>query len=105
VLDRSLVALGTAVPQTMWTPSRAEDRTQLRGEAELQMPIFFEGVDGQLGLSLSLAAAGRCRCLTNAQRSALLGLSQNSVIDIRITVSAISCRLLKVALIEPFFTM
>jgi hypothetical protein len=75
------------------------------GEAELQMPIFFEGVDGQLGLSLELAAAGRCHCLTNAQRFAPLGPSQESVTDIRIMVSAISCHLSKAALMEFFFTL
>jgi len=84
VLDRSLVAMGTAVPQTMWTPSSVEDRTQYMGEAGLQVPIFFEGVDGQLGLSLELAAAGGCHCLTNAQRFAPLGPSEKSVTDIRI---------------------
>jgi len=83
VLDRSLVAMGTAVPQTMWTPSFVEDKTQLIG-AELQMPIFFEGVDGQLGLSLELAATGRCHGLINAQRFAPLGPSQKSLTDIRI---------------------
>ena len=92
VLDRSLVAMGTAVPQTMWTPSAAADRTQLIGEAEsrLQVPIFFEGVDGQLGISLELAAAGRCNSLTDAQRIAPLGPSQKPVTDIRIRVSSIS---------------
>jgi hypothetical protein len=90
VLDRSLVAMGTAVPQTMWTPSFVEDKTQLIG-AELQMPIFFEGVDGQLGLSLELAATGRCHGLINAQRFAPLGPSQKSLTDIRIMVSAIYC--------------
>lgn len=89
VLDRSLVAVGTAVPQTMWTPSAAADRTQLIGEAELQMPIFFDGVDGPLGISLELAAAGRCDTLNNAQRFAPLGPSQKPVTDIRIRVSAI----------------
>lgn len=92
VLDRSLVDMGTAVPQTMWTPSAAADRTQLAGEAELQMPVFFEGADGQLGIPLELAAAGRCHSLTDAQRSAPLGPSQKPVTDIRIRVSAISCR-------------
>lgn len=91
VLDRSLIAMGTAVPQTMWTPSSAEDRTQPIEEAGLQMPIFFEGMDGQLGLPLELAAAGRCHGLINSQRFAPLGQSQKPVTDIRIMVSAISC--------------
>ena len=89
VLDRSIVAMGTAVPQKMWTPSAAADRTQLIGDAELQMPIFFEGADGQLGISLELAATGLCNSIINAQRFAQLGSSQKSVTEIRIGVSAI----------------
>ena len=92
VLDRSLVAMGTAVPQTMWTSSAAADRTQLIGEAELQMPIFFEGVDGQLGIPLELAAAGRSNSLTDAQRFAPLGPSQKPVTEIRIRVSGHSVK-------------
>ncbi len=90
VLDRSLVAMGTAVPQTIWTLSSAADRKQLIGEAELQMPIFFEGVDGQLGISLELATAGRCHSLVNAQRIAPIGANQKPVTDICIRVSTIS---------------
>lgn len=82
MLDRSLVAMGTVVPQTMWSPL-SEDRRQLVGE-ELQMPVFFENVDGKLGLSLQGPVAGRCDGLINAQRSAPLG--QRSVTNIRITV-------------------
>ena len=97
VLDRSLVAMGTAVPQTMWAPSAAADRPQLVGEAELQMPIFFEGVDGQLGISLELATAGRCHSLNDAQEFAPLGPSQKPVTEIRIRVSTISGHSVKVA--------
>jgi hypothetical protein len=97
VLDRSLVAMGTAVPQTMWTPSAAADRTQLVGEAELQLPIFFEGVDGQLGISLESAAAGRCHSLNDAQKFAPLGPSQKPVTDIHIRVSAVSGHSVRVA--------
>jgi len=82
VLDRSLVAMGTVVPQNMWSPL-SEDRRQLVGETELQMPVFFENVDGKLGLSLQGPVAGRCDGLINAQRSAPLG--QRSVTNIRIT--------------------
>lgn len=97
VLDRSLVAMGTAVPQTMWTPSSVEDRTQFIGEAGLQMPIFFEGMDGQLGLSLELAAAGRCHGLSNSQRIAPLGQNQKPVTEICIMVSTMSCHFVNVA--------
>jgi len=82
VLDRSLVAMGTVVPQNMWSPL-SEDRRQPVGDTELQMPVFFENVDGKLGLSLQGPAAGRCDGLINAQRSASLG--QRSVTNIRIT--------------------
>jgi hypothetical protein len=88
VLDRGLVAMGTAVPQTMWTPSSAAERIQLMKEAELQMPIFFEGVDGKLGISLENTAAGHCHSLVDAQRFSPLGPSQKPVTDIYIRVSA-----------------
>ncbi|KAH9987915.1 hypothetical protein BJV74DRAFT_773696, partial [Russula compacta] len=83
VLDRSLVAMGTVVPQIMWSPSSIEDRAQFGGDAELQMPVFFEGVDGKLGLSLEAAASGRCDSLVNARQPSPLG--QKSVTNIRIT--------------------
>lgn len=99
VVDRSLVAMGTAVPQKMWTTSAAADKTQLIGEAELQMPIFFEGVDGQLGIALELASAGRCHSLIDAQRFAPLGPSQKPVTDIRIAVSTVSGHSVEVAIL------
>ena len=100
VLDRSLVSMGTAVPQTMWTPSSAEDKTQPIGEEGLQMPIFFEHTDGRLGLTLELAAAGQCHGLINTQRFAPLGPNQKAVTDIRIMVSVIYCYFVSQLLIE-----
>jgi hypothetical protein len=88
VLDRSLTAMGTVVPQTMWSPLTIEDRRRLVGEAELLMPIFFEGPDGKLGLSLEACAAGRCDGLINGQEFARIG--QRSVINIRVMVSVVS---------------
>jgi len=82
VLDRSLTVMGTVVPQTMWSPVTVEDRRRLVGEAELQMPIFFEGADGKLGVPLEACAAGRCDGLINAQEFAQLG--QRSIINIRV---------------------
>lgn len=76
--------MGTVVPQIMWSLSSIEDRVQFGGEAELQMPVFFEGVDGKLGLSLEAATSGRCDSLVNAKQTAPLG--QKSVTNIRITV-------------------
>jgi hypothetical protein len=87
VLDRSLIAMGTVVPQTMWSPLAVEDRRRLVGEAELQMPIFFEGADGKLGISLEACAAGQCDGLANGQEFARLG--QRSIINIRIMVGAV----------------
>jgi hypothetical protein len=86
VLDRSLTAMGTVVPQTMWSPLTVEDRRRLVGEAELQMPIFFEGADGKLGLSLEACAAGRCDGLINGQEIARIG--QRPMISIRVMVGA-----------------
>ncbi|KAI9454400.1 hypothetical protein BJY52DRAFT_1152506 [Lactarius psammicola] len=73
VLDRAVVYGGTVVPQTMWSLHPVTDRRQHVEEAALQMPIFFEGVDGGLGLSLEAAAAGRCHGLRNAHEFAPLG--------------------------------
>lgn len=85
VLDRSMMAIGTVVPQTMWSPPSVEDRSWWVGEAELQMPIFFEGPDGKLGISLEAAASGRCDGLINAQEFARVG--QRSMLNVRILVS------------------
>ena len=87
VLDRSLIAMGTVVPQAMWSPLAVEDRRRLVGEAELQMPIFFEGAHGKLGISLEACAAGQCDGLVNGQELARLG--QRSIINIRIMVGAV----------------
>ncbi|KAI9434990.1 hypothetical protein H4582DRAFT_1818153, partial [Lactarius indigo] len=61
------------VPQTLWSPYTISGRRQQVEEAELQMPIFFEGIDGRLGLSQQAAAAGRCHGLRNAQEFVPLG--------------------------------
>jgi hypothetical protein len=73
LLDRAVVNRGTVVPQTMWSPHTVSDQRHYAEEAVLQMPIFFEGIDGRLGLSLEASAAGRCHGLRNAQQFALLG--------------------------------
>jgi len=92
VLDRSILAMGTVVPQTMRNPSSVEDGRQHPGEAELQMPIYFNDADGKLGIPLERCAAGQCDGLFNAQRFAPLG--SKWVADIRIQVSAIILDLL-----------
>jgi len=81
VLDRSILAMGTVVPQAIRNPSSVEDGRQ-PGEAELQMPIFFNDVDGKLGISLERCAAGQCDGLANAQRFVPLGSRWTA--DIRI---------------------
>jgi len=61
------------VPQTLWAPHTIIDKRQHVTDAELQMPIYFEGLDGTLGLSLEEAASGRCHGLVDAQAFAPLG--------------------------------
>jgi hypothetical protein len=88
VLDRSMVAMGTVVPQAMWSPPSVEDKRWLVGEAELQIPIFFEGPDGKLGIPLEAAASGQCDGLTNAHEIARVG--QRSMLNVRILVCTAS---------------
>ena len=94
-LDRAIANKGTVVPQTMWSPPTVTDKRQYGEEANLQMPIFFEGIDGRLGLSLESAAAGRCHSLRDAQQFAPLG--HKSTTHIRIHVSVIFRGVISVA--------
>jgi hypothetical protein len=89
VLDRGFVAKGTVVPQTLWAPHTITDKRQHVTDAELQMPIYFEGLDGTLGLSLEAAASGRCHGLVDAQEFAPLGFKATT--HFRIGVSAMIC--------------
>ncbi|KAH9998491.1 hypothetical protein BJV74DRAFT_202392 [Russula compacta] len=82
VIDHGVVYKGTIVPQTLWVPQTGTDRRHHVDEAELQLPIFFEGLDGRLGLSLEAAAQGRCQGLLNAQSFAPLGLKSTTHIRI-----------------------
>jgi hypothetical protein len=84
LLDRGIVDRGTVVPQTMWAPQNALDRTRHVVRAQLQVPIFFEG-EGRLGISLVEAANGRCHGLRGANHSASLGPKSSTYI--RIVVS------------------
>ncbi|KAI0246596.1 hypothetical protein BJV78DRAFT_1253285 [Lactifluus subvellereus] len=77
----------------------------LRGRTDLpdlQFPIFFENVDGKLGIPLEAAAAGRCGTLRNAQEYAQLGAWSTTHIciadthahrDVRITVATFAHRI------------
>ncbi|KAI9454395.1 hypothetical protein BJY52DRAFT_1122811, partial [Lactarius psammicola] len=67
LLDRAVVNSGSVVPQEMWPLRNVHDMKRYVVQVSLRMPIFFEGVDGRLGLSLEAAAAGRCHGLRNAQ--------------------------------------
>jgi hypothetical protein len=87
VLDRGIVNRGTVVPQFLWAPHTVTDRKHHVEEADLQLPIFFQSTDGQLGLTLEAAAAGRCNGLIGAQDFAPLGMK--STTHIRIVVSGI----------------
>lgn len=82
LLDRGVVTRGTVVPQAMWSPQTAMDRRQ---QVDLQMPIFFEGTDGRLGITLEASAAGQCYGLRDAIHPAPLG--ENPTTNIRIAVS------------------
>ncbi|KAF8269747.1 hypothetical protein EI94DRAFT_1699329 [Lactarius quietus] len=70
LLDRGVVTKGTVVPQTMWSPHAIIDKRQ---QVDLQLPIFFEGPDGRLGITLEAAAAGQCYALRDANYPAQLG--------------------------------
>jgi len=72
-LDRAIVGRGSVVPQTMWSPHTATEKRLQVEEAVLQMPIFFESVEGILGISLEDVASGRCDALRGAEEYAPLG--------------------------------
>ncbi|KAH9986205.1 hypothetical protein BJV74DRAFT_929102 [Russula compacta] len=78
LLDRSVSSEGgPVVPQIMWSlRSRIPDTTGEYGDrpAELHPPIFFECLDGKLGLPLEAAIIpGQCKTLRNALAYAPLG--------------------------------
>ncbi|KAF8269742.1 hypothetical protein EI94DRAFT_1798904 [Lactarius quietus] len=82
LLDCGIMDRGTVVPQTMWSPQSAMDRRQHVEKAMLQMPVFFEGNDGGLGLSLETSIDGQSRVLRDANDPAPLG--QKTTAHIRI---------------------
>jgi hypothetical protein len=95
LIDHTVVNRGSVVPQKMWSPYTITDQKQHVEEAVLQMPIFFEDINGRLGLSLENAAAGRCHGIRNAQKFALLG--EKSTTHIRIGVGVVSRCMIRVA--------
>ena len=82
VLDRTVVAKGTVVPQALWDPDTVTKEGQPAEEAELQMPIFFESTDGRLGISLEDATAGQYDSLLDAQAFVPLGSVPSTLIRI-----------------------
>ncbi|KAH9055024.1 hypothetical protein EDB87DRAFT_1795435 [Lactarius vividus] len=66
----------------MWSPCSALDRRRHVERAQLQMPIFFEGEDQRLGISLTVSTGGRCHSLRNANHPAPLGQKSSTYIRI-----------------------
>lgn len=79
LLDRGVVNRGTVVPQAMFSAHTAFDKRQ---QVDLQLPIFFEGSDGRLGISLEASAAGQCYALREASYPTQLG--EKTTTNIRI---------------------
>ncbi len=69
----------------MWLPHAFVDRRQHVEEAKLQLPIFFEDINGRLGLGLGASIDDRCHALRDANEPAPLG--QKTTTHIRIVVS------------------
>ena len=87
ILDRMVVSVGTVVPQRLWIPHTTTGIRQHVAEAELQMPIFFQHTNGNLGLSLEAAMNGRSHTLINVQRFAPLGPRVKTYIRIGVSVT------------------
>ena len=96
-----VVPTGTVVPQKLWTRDTIIDGRQLE-EGPLQMPIFFQHMDGRLGLPLDAAISGRCNSLLNAQHFAPLGPQTTTYI--RILVSGIYSAVVNLTFIESATT-
>jgi hypothetical protein len=75
---------GTVVPQRLFSAHTSFDRRQ---QVDLQLPIFFEGSDGRLGISLEASAAGQCYALREASYPTQLG--EKTTTNIRIAVSVV----------------
>jgi hypothetical protein len=86
VLDRTIASGGPVVPQMMPAPLTVSDIRGHSDLSDLQFPIFFEHVDGRLGLSLEAAVAGRCDTLRNAQEYAQLGAWSTTHICIAVSI-------------------
>jgi hypothetical protein len=85
MLDRTVTSSGPVVPQMMPSPPKLSDVGGHSDLSGLQFPIFFEHVDGKLGLSLEAAAAGQWGTLCNAQGYAQLGAGSTTNICIAVS--------------------
>jgi hypothetical protein len=96
LLDRGIVNRGTVIPQTMWTPHSDFDRLQHVQKAQLQMPVFFEGEDRRLGISLAASTRRRRPSLLDANHPAPLGHKSSTYIRIAVSMDVIGvCSLAK----------
>ncbi|KAN0124564.1 hypothetical protein V8E53_010903 [Lactarius tabidus] len=82
LLDRGIVNRGTVVPQRMWSPHSSPDRRHHVEKAQLQMPIFFEGEDRRVGISLVASTDSRFHHLRDANNPAPLGHKASTYIRI-----------------------
>ncbi|KAH9050275.1 hypothetical protein EDB84DRAFT_1259484 [Lactarius hengduanensis] len=82
LLDRGITDRGTVVPQKMWSPHSVPDRIRHVVAAQLQMPVFFEGEGGDLGIPLAPSTNGRCHNLRDASYPAPLGQKSSTYIRI-----------------------
>ena len=103
ILDRAVVNRGPVVPQAI--PHGVTHRWRHDDLGSLQLPIFFDGVDGRLGFALrqdslppsrrSAAATGPYRLFRNTHEFAPLG--DKSTTNIRIAVRVIAPSIICVA--------
>jgi hypothetical protein len=87
LLDRGIVDRGTVVPQRMWSPHSSPDRRQHVEKAQLQMPVFFEGEDRMIGISLVASTNSRFHNLRDANNPAPLGHKASTYIRIAVSMT------------------
>ena len=101
LLDRGIVNRGTVVPQKMWSPYSAPDRRQHVEKAQLQKPVFFEGEDRRVGISLVASTDSRFASLRDANHPAPLGHKSSTYIRIAVSIAVIGvCSLTKFVYVE-----
>lgn len=82
LIDRGIMDRGTVIPQQMWSPHSSPDRRQHVEKAQLQMPVFFEGEDRRVGISLVACTNSRFHNLRDANNPAPLGHKSSTYIRI-----------------------